>query len=85
MPQENSNINFPGAELLPADVGVLEERIGHRFTDRRLLLEALTHSSFSNEHRGERLPCNERLEFLGDSVLSVITSEHIFVRFPRVS
>ena len=82
MPQENSNINFPGAELLPADVGVLEERIGHRFTDRRLLLEALTHSSFSNEHRGERLPCNERLEFLGDSVLSVITSEHIFVRFP---
>ena len=46
MPQENSNINFPGAELLPADVGVLEERIGHRFTDRRLLLEALTHSSF---------------------------------------
>ena len=82
MQSVNNDTVFPGSELLPADVEKLEERIGHHFSDRRLLLEALTHSSFSNEHRAERLPCNERLEFLGDSVLSVITSEHIFVRFP---
>lgn len=82
MQSVNNDTVFPGSELLPADVEKLEERIGHHFSNRRLLLEALTHSSFSNEHRAERLPCNERLEFLGDSVLSVITSEHIFVRFP---
>ncbi len=70
------------AELLPSNVAELEERIGHKFKNRLLLLEALTHSSYSNEHRGEHLCCNERLEFLGDSVLSVVTSEHIFVRFP---
>ncbi len=82
---ENNNISGESVgvdRMLPEKVNRLEERIGHRFRNRRLLLEALTHSSFSNEHRGIRLPCNERLEFLGDSVLSVITSEHIFIRFP---
>lgn len=77
-----NNIHFPVENLLPENVGELEERIGHSFRNRQLLLEALTHSSYSNEHRGEHLNCNERLEFLGDSVLSVITSEHIFLRFP---
>lgn len=61
MPQENSNINFPGAELLPADVGVLEERIGHRFTDRRLLLEALTHSSFQTSTAASVCPATSGL------------------------
>lgn len=82
---ENNNTSGESVgidRMLPENVSRLEERIGHRFRNRRLLLEALTHSSFSNEHRGIRLPCNERLEFLGDSVLSVITSEHIFIRFP---
>ena len=81
--QENNAPRCATDELLPRDVARLEERIGHRFKDRRLLLEALTHSSYSNEHRSEHLPCNERLEFLGDSVLSVITSEHIFAMFPE--
>ena len=73
-----SNIN---AEL-PRERSFLEERIGYRFLSAELLTEALTHSSYSNEHGGaKQFPCNERLEFLGDSVLSVITSEYIYERF----
>ena len=63
----------------------LEERIGYSFKNRRLLLAALTHSSYSNEQksRGVSLPCNERLEFLGDSVLSLITADFIFNLYPE--
>ena len=58
----------------------LEQRIGYTFKDKGLLMEALTHSSFSNEKRGRAagLKSNERLEFLGDSVLSVVVSRYIF-------
>ena len=55
----------------------LESRIGHRFQNRDLLTTALTHSSFANESRGA-VVCNERLEFLGDSVLSLICSDHLY-------
>lgn len=54
----------------------LEQRIGYRFTDQALLTEALCHSSYANEKR--TLNCNERLEFLGDSVLSIVVSNHLF-------
>ncbi|MBQ4312895.1 MAG: ribonuclease III [Clostridia bacterium] len=55
---------------------LLEKRIGYTFRDKELLRTALTHSSYANEmHRGE---CNERLEFLGDAVLSIVVSEYIF-------
>ena len=58
----------------------LEERLGYRFRDRNYLIRALTHSSYSNETgaRNHHLLCNERLEFLGDSVLSIITSEYLY-------
>ena len=59
-----------------------EREIGHEFKDPSLLAEALTHSSYANErHTGA---CNERLEFLGDSVLSVVVSDWLFRRSPRV-
>ncbi|MBQ3866414.1 MAG: ribonuclease III [Clostridia bacterium] len=59
--------------------GELEEKIGHRFQREDLLLAALTHSSFANEKKGRiHYPHNERLEFLGDAVLSAVVSEHIF-------
>lgn len=54
----------------------IEEAIGFRFTNRRLLLEALTHSSFTAENDGEE--SYERLEFLGDAVLELATTELIF-------
>ena len=59
---------------------VLQERIGYHFGDVGYLERALTHSSYSNETgaRNHHLLCNERLEFLGDSVLSIIVSEYLF-------
>ena len=65
------------------DIEVLEAKIGYTFSDRRFLTEALTHSSYANELKAKKqaVQCNERLEFLGDSVLSVVVSEYIFDRF----
>ncbi|MBQ9784720.1 MAG: ribonuclease III [Clostridia bacterium] len=62
----------------------LQRRMGYRFRDARYLERALTHSSYSNETgaRNHHLLCNERLEFLGDSVLSLITSDYLYARFP---
>ena len=61
----------------------LEKRIGYVFKDKTLLEKALTHSSYSNESgvKNHHLLCNERLEFLGDSVLSIITSEYLYNNF----
>lgn len=57
-----------------------EETIGYTFRDKRLLNRALTHSSYANESK-EKMECNERMEFLGDAVLSVAVSDHIFNRY----
>ncbi len=54
---------------------------GYTFKNEELLKTALSHSSYANEHKRES---NERLEFLGDSVLSIIVSEYLFSRFPEV-
>lgn len=62
----------------PYDIKILEDRIGYHFTDRTLVLRAVTHSSYANENRERGLQCNERLEFFGDSVLSLVVSEHLF-------
>ena len=62
----------------------LQDRMGYRFKNPDLLYEAMTHSSYANEYRGATpISCNERLEFLGDSVLSLITSNHIYKKFPK--
>ena len=53
----------------------LQEKIGYRFKNEKLLEEALTHSSYTN---GKHLKSNERLEFLGDSVLSIVVSKYLF-------
>ena len=66
-----------------SDIGGLEKRIGYSFKDKNILKEALTHSSYANELKARKqvAVCNERLEFLGDSVLSVVVSEHLFEKF----
>ena len=61
----------------------LEKAIGYKFKDRKLLKIALTHSSYANECGG-RLSSYERFEFLGDSVLGLITSDYIFKNFPSL-
>ena len=60
----------------------LELKIGYEFKDTNLLSTALTHSSYSNE-MGKNVVCNERLEFLGDSVLSLIVTNYIFLNFSK--
>lgn len=58
-------------------ITLLEEKIDYRFEDRQLAFDAITHSSYQNEHKGV-VVSNERLEFLGDSVLSLITGELLY-------
>lgn len=60
----------------------LQERLGHRFENPLTLYEALTHASFANEHREERFPYNERIEFMGDSVLNFSVTREIYARYP---
>lgn len=59
----------------------LENKLGYRFRDGELLAEALNHSSYANEHKGS-LGSNERLEFLGDSVLGFVSAEYLFRLHP---
>ena len=61
----------------------LERKLNYTFRDQSLLEEALSHSSYANEHRAARLHSNERLEFLGDSVLGFVTAEFLFRRHPE--
>ena len=53
-------------------MATIEDKIGYTFKNREYLMEALTHSSFANE-RHNKIKCNERMEFLGDAVLSIIS------------
>ena len=62
----------------------LEQTIGYRFSDRSMLRQALSHSSYANEHKAEGVGDNERLEFLGDSVLEVVSSEFLYLTFPKM-
>ena len=60
----------------------LEKKLNYTFRNQELLREALNHSSYANEHRSQGLGSNERLEFLGDSVLGFVTAEYLFARHP---
>jgi ribonuclease-3 len=71
----------------PKPTELLQQKIGYRFENHSYLQRALTHSSYSNE-QGEKhhhLLCNERLEFLGDSVLSVVVSRYLYTTFPGLA
>ena len=60
----------------------LEDVLGYTFKDKNLLVNALTHSSYANENRASGATSNERLEFLGDSILGMVTAEHLFRTHP---
>lgn len=60
-----------------------QQKINYKFKNDRLLYEALSHSSFANENKKQR-NSNERLEFLGDSVLSIVVSDYIFEHFKHL-
>jgi len=63
----------------------LEEVIGYRFKDIGLLIEALSHSSYVNEHKNQNFACYERLEFLGDAVLELASSTFLFRHYPDLN
>ncbi|MGN0400606.1 MAG: ribonuclease III [Blautia sp.] len=60
----------------------LEKKIGYSFQDFDLLIKAMTHSSYANEQKSEKREHNERLEFLGDAVLELISSDYLFRNYP---
>ena len=62
----------------------LENTINIRFKDRNLLENVFIHRSYLNEHKNSQISSNERLEFLGDSVLSLITSVYLFKHYPNL-
>lgn len=66
------------------DLRAFQEKIGYEFENRNLLLQALTHSSYANEKHMRKLSDNERLEFLGDAVLEIISSDYLFDNYPEL-
>ncbi len=66
----------------PAALAAISQAAGYTFADEGRLVSALTHSSYSAECPSHPQPCNERLEFLGDSVLQLIVSEALMKEFP---
>lgn len=66
------------------DIKSLEDKIGIQFKDEELLRSAFVHRSYLNENKDFKFPSNEKLEFLGDSVLSLITSIYLFRKYPTL-
>lgn len=62
-----------------------QEIIGYKFQNEQLLKQALTHSSYANEKHLKKLSDNERLEFLGDAVLEVVSSEFLYQNYPNLT
>jgi len=63
------------------DLSKLEKKIKVKFSNKELLQTALTHRSYLNEHHDYKLPHNERMEFLGDAVLELVTTEYLYAKF----
>ncbi len=66
------------------DIDGIQSKIGVTFKNKTLLENAFVHRSFLNEHKSFHLPSNEKLEFLGDSVLSLITSMYLYNHYPEL-
>ena len=66
------------------DIEKFEEILNYKFKDRSLLVQALSHSSYANEKKKSRVS-NERLEFLGDSVLSIVVSQYLFEHLTHIA
>ena len=69
--------------LTENDISRLEQTIGYEFKNKALIIEARTHSSYVNEHKINKKHDYERLEFLGDAILEMISSEYLFKTFPE--
>ena len=67
-----------------ADIKKFQDTIGYHFNNEALLIQALTHSSYANEKHMKKLSDNERLEFLGDAVLELTSSEFLFENYRNI-
>src|SRR3989339_378704 len=72
-------------QILLENIEEIESKIGHVFSKKELLILAFVHRSYYNEHRQKIAEHNERLEFLGDSVLNILISEYLYKEFPELS
>ncbi len=63
----------------------LESKINYVYKNKKYLIRALTHSSYANENKKEKIKNNERLEFLGDSVLGIVVSKYLYSHFPDLA
>ncbi len=68
-----------------SDLKAFQRLIGYEFKNEQLLKQALTHSSYANEKHLKKLSDNERLEFLGDAVLELTSSEFLFAHYPKLT
>jgi len=62
----------------------LEDKIKYNFKNKEIISTAITHSSYANERKAKKLNYNERIEFLGDSVLSLVISEYLYKMYPNL-
>ncbi len=72
-------------DSLMQNIAIFEKKIQYSFKNKENLILAWTHSSYANEYKSEKLVSNERLEFLGDSVLSVVISENIYNNYSHLT
>ncbi len=70
--------------MLQRPMEELEHRIGYTFRNKDLLRQALTHSSFLNEQKLNKTKDYERIEFLGDAILEMVSSEFLYHRYPEM-
>jgi ribonuclease III len=70
-------------EKLLLDIPSIEKKLGYSFQNRYLLASALVHRSYINEHKDLPIDHNERLEFLGDSVLNLLLAQYLFEKYPK--
>jgi len=68
---------------IPTELNKLQTILGVQFADTTVLLSAITHRSYLNEHKEATWPHNERLEFLGDAVLELVVTDYLFNKYPE--
>ncbi len=76
-------MNRRKADTILKDLSQLEKEIGYTFQHQEMLIHALTHSSYTNDRKMAKSKCNERLEFLGDAILEMISSEYLYLNYPE--
>jgi len=82
---DNLKVNPPDTPVNSTGLSSLQEALNYHFKDEALLIRALTHTSFAYESKEKDKSDNQRLEFLGDSILSLVTAEHLYKKHPGIS